>query len=144
MKQMILTQADYQILKEVFREVDESTKEKLLGISLWQSADIASSEVYLGNTYMSDGKLHYTDGSLCNIQLVKRPAKAGDIAYITHGCGNFNLNYVGRCFKVHNRVLGADGTEHSMIEACDTFIEQPHTYFIMLHDEQYLVLERGA
>lgn len=143
MEQMILTQADNQILKELFREVDEGIKKKLLGMSLWQSADIVNSEVYFGNTYISDGKLYYIDGYLHNVQMVKRPAKAGDIVYITSEYGNFDLNYVGRCFRVCSRIPCPDGAEHSMIKACDTFTEQSHTYFIMLHDEQYLVLKQG-
>lgn len=143
MEQIQLTQADYQILKKTFSEADQHTQANLLQLSCWQSADLSASEIHFGNTYLDGDKMYYIDKALRYKHVSKQPAGAGDIVLIISDSTTFDSGCVGRCFRVYSRWADYCGESHAVIMASDTFTEQTHTYLIMLHDEQYLVLEQG-
>ena len=142
MKNLNITQTDYEILRNVYTDSEPEMKENLLSLSIWTSADLSHLEVDIQILNKDDNLLKCMfNGKTHIFKTVKRNAIKDDIVLITSGSINLDTQHIGKCYRISDRSISYSGKEKTYLLAIDTLSESGNEYILPLDDNQYIVLE---
>lgn len=143
-KDITMTPSDYEVLCDVVSGLhniinDDETLQNIMGkiasMSVFDKADLSVSEINYGNMYRVGEYVRCIKGNkTVDFKIEHRPANKNDIVYITSGSNLLGDGYIGKYYRVCDRVCG-----RSKIRMIDTYGNCGEK-FISLDDNQYIVL----